>query len=110
MSESSVRQQLDGVPLRSLKASLDSVQKLNPGELLDIARAVVRIEPKQMADDMDISHSLVLRGLKDGQLSFGRLWELSDAFWLELVVLIIEARKLAQVRRQIVVEAQRKVG
>lgn len=102
-----VAKQLDSVPLRSLKANLDSVQKLNPGELLDIARSIVRIEPKQMADTMDVSHSLVLRGLKDGQLNFGRLWELSDAFWLELVLLIIEARKLARVRREIVVDAER---
>jgi hypothetical protein len=111
-----VSERLDGIPVRSVKARLDSVPKLTadteqvqkpkpaPGEVLEGARAAVRLEPKQMASDMDISHSLVLRGLKDGQLSFGRLWDLPDAYWLELVMRIIEARKLARVRRRVVFE------
>lgn len=63
------------------------------GDVLEQARGVARIEPKQMADAMGISHSLVLRGLKSADhLSFHRLWELSDEFWLELILAIAKAR------------------
>jgi ribosome-binding protein aMBF1 (putative translation factor) len=113
------------VPLRSLKASLrqgesDSraVQKTNPeektlskdaGEVLDLARSNARLEAKQMADDMGISHSLVLRGLKseDG-LSFHKLWELDDAFWAELLIAIARKRNVAIVRTTIEVPAMRR--
>jgi transcriptional regulator with XRE-family HTH domain len=81
------------------------------GEVLDRARHAAGMEAKQIADDMDISQSLVLRGLKGvDHLSFHRLWMLSDAFWLELIVLAIERRGMAEVRRLITIDANRKVG
>lgn len=104
----SLTDQLDDIPLRNVKAERlrgeGPVQKLNPdaGEVLDLARSNARIEPKQMADEMGISHSLVLRGLnaKD-HLSFHRLWELPDAFWAELLVAVARKRRVAQVRTTI---------
>lgn len=91
-------------PLRNAKATLRAVQKLNPeaGDVLDLARANADLEPKQMASDMGLSHSLVLRGLgsKD-DLGFHRLWILSDDFWGELLWAIAKRRKIATVRRSI---------
>ena len=110
------RAQLNGIPLRSLKVELDrgegGVQKLKEaGAVLDKARLAAGLEAKQMADDMAISQSLVLRGLKGvDHLSFHRLWMLPDAFWLELIVLAIERRGMAEVRRQITIDANLKVG
>lgn len=111
------------VPLRNAKAELEPVQKLtdspepvhklNPeaGEVLDLARSNARLEPKQMADDMGISHSLVLRGLKSGDhLSFHRLWELPDAFWAELLVAVAKKRRIATVRTTIEIESIKRVG
>lgn len=107
---SSIPDRLAGVPLRNVKASLrrgeGPVQKLNPdaGDVLEVARAIAQIEPKQMADVMGLSHSLVLRGLgsKD-HLSFHRLWELPDAFWAELLIAIARKRKVADVTTTITV-------
>lgn len=99
---------LDGIPLRPLKADVkekplrgeSSRQKLNPdaGDVLELARATAQIEPKQMADTMGVSHSLVLRGLKSvDDLGFHRLWLLSDAYWLELLLAIAKKRLTAGV-------------
>lgn len=95
----SISDRLAGVPLRNAKATRlrgeGPVQKLNPaaGEVLDLARGNARLEPKQMAADMGISHSLVLRGLKGvDHLSFHRLWLLSDDFWTELIVALAKKR------------------
>lgn len=106
----SVGAKLSGIPLRNLKAGVpDSegpVQKLNldAGEVLDMARVGARIEAKQMAGVMVISHSLVLRGLKTGDLSFRRLWALDDAFWTELLIAIAKKRRVAKVRVALEIE------
>jgi hypothetical protein len=107
------RSSLDMVPVRNVKATLrrgeTEVQKLNPtaGDVLNLARAAAEIEPKQMADEMKVSHSYVLRGLAgQGDLGFAKLWELSDKFWLELVLLIAIRRGFAAVRRQIIVDLE----
>ena len=99
-----VGDRLTGLPLRNAKAALrrgeGPVQKLkrDAGDVLDLARVNVQLEAKQMADGMGISHSLVLRGLKSADhLSFHRLWELSDAFWLELIVAVAKKRRLVGV-------------
>jgi hypothetical protein len=87
------------------------LQKLNPaaGAVLDAARSAARLEPKQMAADMAISHSLVLRGLKSADhLSFHRLWELPDAFWRELLVAIADTRGIGFVRRSIALSDERR--
>lgn len=113
----SVAERLNNLPLRNAKAGLvrgeGPIQKLNPlaGEVLDIARGLARLEPKQMADDMGISHSLVLRGLRSvDHLSFHRLWELPDEFWAELLVAIAKARSVATVRTLIEMPQGRRVG
>lgn len=100
----SLRDRLPDPPLRTAKAKLrrgeGPVRKLNPtaGTVLDRARGTIRLEPKQMADAMGISHSLVLRGLKSvDHLSFHRLWELPDAFWIELIIAIAKERLLKDV-------------
>jgi hypothetical protein len=103
------------LPVRTTKPVTATVRKLNrarlrgegpvqklkaeAGDVLEAARANARIEPKQMADTMGISHSLVLRGLKSvDHLSFHRLWELSDDFWAELLIAIAKKRGVALVR------------
>lgn len=103
-----MRDQLGAVPLRNAKADVrrgeGAVQKLNPeaGEVLDLARVNIRLEAKQMADAMGISHSLVLRGLKSADhLSFHRLWFLPDEFWAELLIAIAKKRGGLRVRTTI---------
>lgn len=97
--------ELVSAPLRKAKVEQlrgeGPVQKLkgDAGDVLELARANARIEPKQMAVDMGISHSLVLRGLKSADhLSFHRLWELNDDFWAELLIAIAKKRGVALVR------------
>lgn len=96
---------LNDLPVRTAKAQLfrgeGALHKLNKdaGDVLEIARSHARIEPKQMADTMGQSHSLILRGLKsEDALSFHRLWDLSDDFWAALIVAVAERRQLATVR------------
>lgn len=100
----SMRDRLAQIHLRNVKAELKESEspvqqlKLDAGEVLDSARERIRMEPKQMAEEMDISHSLVLRGLKGvDHLSFHRLWVLSDDFWRELLVVIAKKRRVARV-------------
>jgi len=107
---STIADRLLDVPLRTAKAALRKgegpLRKLNrdAGDVLDLARGNARLEPKQMADDMGISHSLVLRGLKSlDHLSFHRLWELPDAFWAELLIAIAKKRNVADVTTTITV-------
>lgn len=108
---SSVDARLASLPLRNVKAATrrgeGPLQKLNPlaGEVLELARSNAQIEPKQMAADMGLSHSLVLRGLKSADhLSFHRLWELPDSFWTELLIAIAKRRRVATVRTSIEVD------
>lgn len=110
----SIASKLLDVPMRQARARLpEDARRLNPeaGEVLDLARGAVRLEPKQMADDMSISHSLVLRGLKSADhLSFHRLWELPDAFWVELILLVAQRKRLGQVQRRVIVDLDRVHG
>lgn len=72
------------------------------GKALEEAARAAGLEPKQIADDMAVSHSLVLRGFKsEKSLSFHKLWELPDRFWLELIFIVATKRGIARVRRQI---------
>jgi len=109
----SLAEKLDRVPLRNAKAATKRgegpLQKLNPdaGEVLDLARSNARIEPKQMADVLRVSHSLTLRGLKSGELSFARLWELNDEYWAELLIAIAKKRRVAIVRTSIEIPDRR---
>jgi hypothetical protein len=76
-------------------------------ELVTRALAAAAITPTQAALHMGISLSLFLRQLQnqDNQhVSLQRLFRLPDAFWRELLVLLAERRKLAQVQRRIVLE------
>lgn len=88
----SVRQPLDGVPLRNLKAELSEGEsaRRNPtpaGALVDVARKRCGLEVKQMASTMGVSESFLLRGFKDQEhLSWQRLRKLSSEFQRELLM------------------------
>lgn len=105
---------LNGIPLRTLKATLlrgeSEVQKLNSdaGDVIDTARKGAHLEVKQMADALGCSESYVHRGLKsqDG-LSFHKLWDLSDDFWAELLAAIARKRNIAHVRTLIEIPDRR---
>jgi len=111
MASGKIAPQLESVPLRNLKAGLRrgegglQKQNLTGGEALNHARFLAGIEPKAIADDTGVSHSLVLRALKardaaDGDLGFVRLWNaMPDLFWTELAMLILKARGSGRVRR-----------
>lgn len=113
---------LSSVPLRNAKAALrrgeTELQKLktdekafNPdaGEVLDIARKEAQLEAKAIAQELDCSHSLVLRAFQSkDSLSFHKLWELDDSFWAALIVAIARKRKLATVRTTIEVSERRR--
>jgi hypothetical protein len=76
-------------------------------ELVTLALDAAHITPLQAAAKMGISLSLFLRQLEnhDNQhTSLQRLFRLPDGFWLELLVLLAERRKLAHVQRRIVIE------
>jgi hypothetical protein len=97
-------ERLAGIQFQPVKAELRRgevpVRHLNSaaGDVLEQARGNVQLEVKQMAGEMGISHSLVARGLHSADdLGFHRLWELSDAFWLQLVIAIVQKRKLMTV-------------
>lgn len=76
--------------------------------MLNRARFLARVEPKAMADETHLSHSLVLRAFKgEGDIGFARLWSLSDDFWCELACQILETRG-GKVRRLFEVERERK--
>lgn len=103
------------VPLRTAKVTHlrgeGALRKLKreAGEALELARAAAQIEPKAMAAAMGLSHSLVLRGLKSqDHLSFHRLLELPDAFWLELLIVIAKKRGIAVVRTTLEIAPERR--
>lgn len=122
MANQSLASKLDTVPVRNLKAGLrkgeGAVQKLNVsgGKVLDQARFLAGVEPKAMAEDTQISESLVHRALKsddpsNGDIGFVRLWHaMGDAFWLELGLLILKTRGSKRVRHLFEIEDDRKVG
>ncbi len=96
---------LDGVPLRNAKAALirgeGRLQKLNPdaGAVLDDARRQAHLEAKQMADALGVSESLVHRAFKSADgISFHRLWDLPDEFWMALLIAVARKRNIAAVR------------
>lgn len=112
----SVSDRLGSVPLRSVKAELRTsegdVQKLkrDAAEALDIARSNARLELKEIAGVLRLSHSLIARGFNGaGELSFHRLWELSDEFWAELLIAIAKKRAVATVKTSLDIH-DRKVG
>jgi hypothetical protein len=111
----SLNDRLASVPVRNAKAALreseTDLRKLkgdekalnkDAGEILAIAMDHARMEAKQVADIMGISHSLVLRGLKGlDSLSFHKLYDLPDAFWEGVLIAIATKRRIAQVRTTI---------
>lgn len=112
---SSIRPQLDGIPLVNRKAELPAGEGRLPkrnrdaGNALDQARKAAGLEPKEMADTLGVSESLCRRSLNSvDDIGFHRLWELSDEFWAELIVAIAKRRRVAVVKTTIELIAQQK--
>lgn len=81
------------------------------GEALTDAMRGAHLEPKAMADTCGISDSLCRRALSSADdIGFHRLWELSDAFWEELLVAIAKRRRVAIVRTTIELPTRKAVG
>lgn len=91
------------------KASLQKVSDTLSTSLISLALSRAGLSQKEAALTMGISESLLARQLKgDEHLSWQRLSLLPDAFWLELLFVVAEARGVGRVRR--VLEEDRKVG
>lgn len=95
---------------KPVKATLDSVNKVNPdiaadaADLICMALSRARIAQKEAASTMGISESLLaaqLRGDVGKHLSWPRLFLLPDHFWRELLFVMAEARGDLVVRRTI---------
>jgi len=83
------------------KATLQKVSS-HPSGLVLQALNRASISQKEAALTMGISESLLARQLKgDEHLSWQRMFSLPDAFWLELLIVLAEARGIATVRTQI---------
>lgn len=101
---------LDGVPLRNVKATLDAGesprQKTTPpsGSMVEAAMKRARLEVKQLAGEMGVSESFLLRGFKDQeQISWQRLHRVTDRrFRREL--LAVQAEELTDVVVRTVIE------
>jgi hypothetical protein len=105
-----VAEKLSGVELRQAKSQIRkkpvALQEVSsvPGELVRAAFDLAHLDREQAAAMMGVSGSLLARQLQnvDNQhLSLQRLWNLSDPFWREFVLLILRARRLGRVRREI---------
>lgn len=102
-----VRDQLDGVPRKTLKVGIptdaDTLKPVeNPGELIVLALNQIGMSQKEAAIVMGIAEPQLTRQLRgDEHLSWQRLFKLDDAFWRALWVLLAKRRKLARVRQRI---------
>lgn len=112
-----VSDRLPGAPVRNVKVE-DSARRnltaepeprrnLTPrGLLIDLARKAARLEVKQMAADMGVSESFLLRGFKDQEhISWQRLQKLSAAFHRELILL--QAAEIAGIEVRTTIEITR---
>ena len=65
---------LDQVRPQPVKAQLEDRQAPPSGGMVEAAMKRARMEPKQLADEMGVSHSFLLRGFKDQEhISWQRL-------------------------------------
>lgn len=109
-----IAKSLDGLHLKTAKASLrepepDLNRLKDAGALIQLALKRAGIQEKTAASLMGISgpqFSAQLAGKE--HLSWQRLQRLSDAFFLELLIVLAEHRGIARVRTQI--EMERKVA
>jgi hypothetical protein len=84
------------------KASLQKVSSPSPAALISQALSRANLSQKEAAITMGISESLLARQLKDIEhLSWQRLFQLPDAFFLELLIVLAETRGIASVKTQI---------
>jgi plasmid maintenance system antidote protein VapI len=111
--DATMRDELDGVPRKSLKAALrrdrpvlNSIEnELNAGDYIVLALESVGMSQKEAATTMGIPDSQFTRQLRGQEhLSWQRLFKLPDTFWRELWMLVAERRKLARVKRSVVFE------
>jgi len=76
-------------------------------ELIEAALDRAHLTKDQAARIMGITPSLLgrqLQNLDNQHVSMQRLWNLTDLFWRELLIGIVERRKLARVRRRVILE------
>lgn len=111
--DQSIRQRLDGVPLKPLKASVssspDALNLLESGAAAAILTALTRagMSQKEAAITMEISEAQFTRQLRGQEhVSWQRLFTLPDGFWRELLIVLAEAKKLARVRRRVVFDME----
>jgi len=91
------------------KATLQKVSSVTGCALIGLALQRANLSQKEAALTMGISESLLARQLKGHEhLSWQRLCQLPDAFFLELLIVLAAHRGIASVRTQI--EFERKVG
>lgn len=87
-----------------------ALQELSSPEvrtLIEDALDRAHLTKDQAARMMGITPSLLgrqLQNLDNQHVSMQRLWLLTDLFWRELLVGIVERRKLARVRRRLIFE------
>lgn len=95
---SNTAERLNEIPLRNAKADTATSEgprrNLTPrGALIDQARKRAGLEVKQMAEQMGISESFLLRGFKDIEhISWQRLQKLPASFHRELIT--VQAHEL----------------
>lgn len=99
------------VPLRNLKARLDAgeaarqkVTHAPSGAMVEAAMNMARIEPKQLAAEMGVSHSFLLRGFKDQEhISWQRIHRVRDRKFRQ-ALLAVQAEDITGVVVRTVIE------
>lgn len=106
---SKVTAALDDSPLRTSTVEFEPRQKTSPdGGLIEHAAKCARIETKELAEAMGVSHSFLLRGFKDQEhISWQRLQRAAAKFpqfkrWL----LIVQAADTEDVHVRTVIDVE----
>lgn len=101
---------LADLPLRNLKAPLDAGetrrQKVTrpTGSMVEAAMNRAGLEPKQLADEMGVSPSFLLRGFKDQEhISWQRIHRVTDRRFRQ-ALLAVQAEELTGVVVRTVIE------
>ncbi len=115
----SLAKKLAAVEVRSVKCQIQTeggaLQEVSyiPGALVDAALAAAQITRGQAAGHMGISESLLARQIHNADhqhLSWQRLFSLPDAFWREMLILIAEKKRIADIKQELTITILRKAG